>query len=236
MSDTPEPVKTVVVKVKKKGAPAYMVSFGDMMTLILCFFILLVSMAKERNFGLLARGVGSFIIAVESHGLTGILSGEEEERIFDNVRRRFNLPPEQDPERRTDHVSASRNEILQAERLEKIEPFHSILQPQVALFAADSAALDEKARAYLDRLAMTLRPERGQVLLLDGHAFDAAERFQYDNPWLAYARAAAVREYLVDEHGFRPGRVQARGFLEETIHGGNATRAVDARLITPADK
>ena len=27
----PKP-KTIVVKVKKKGAPAYMVSFGDMMT------------------------------------------------------------------------------------------------------------------------------------------------------------------------------------------------------------
>ena len=31
---------------KKAGPPAYMVSFGDMMTLILTFFILLVSMAK----------------------------------------------------------------------------------------------------------------------------------------------------------------------------------------------
>ena len=45
----PKP-KTVIVKVKKKGAPSYMVSFGDMMTLILTFFILLVSMAKDQDF------------------------------------------------------------------------------------------------------------------------------------------------------------------------------------------
>ena len=30
---------------KKKGAPGWMVSFGDMMTLILTFFILLVSLS-----------------------------------------------------------------------------------------------------------------------------------------------------------------------------------------------
>ena len=41
--------KVLINKVKEKGAPAYLVSFGDMMTLILCFFILLVAMSKERN-------------------------------------------------------------------------------------------------------------------------------------------------------------------------------------------
>ena len=84
-------------KERKKGAPAYMVSFGDMMTLILCFFILLVSMAEEQNFGLLAKGVGSFIVAIESHGLNGIMSAHEKDEIFESVRRRFNLPPEEDP-------------------------------------------------------------------------------------------------------------------------------------------
>ena len=41
----------------KSGPPAYMVSFSDMMTLILTFFILLVSLSHEQSFGLLADGV-----------------------------------------------------------------------------------------------------------------------------------------------------------------------------------
>ena len=55
------------------GAPAWMISFGDMMTLILTFFILLVSMSKERQQGLVARGVGSFMIALRSFGTAGDL-------------------------------------------------------------------------------------------------------------------------------------------------------------------
>ena len=47
----------------KEGAPAWMVSFGDMMTLILTFFILLVSMSKTQQVGLVATGVGSFLLA-----------------------------------------------------------------------------------------------------------------------------------------------------------------------------
>ena len=45
---------------RKQGPPAYMVSFGDMMTLILTFFILLVSLSVDRKVGLMAKGLGSF--------------------------------------------------------------------------------------------------------------------------------------------------------------------------------
>jgi len=217
----------------KKGAPSYMVSFGDMMTLILCFFILLVSMAQEQNFGMLAKGVGSFIVAIESHGLTGTLSAEEKANIFANVRRRFNLPPESDPERREAHVTASQTELFRAESLEEMKPHHSLLQPQVALFEPDSAALNAQSRQYLDRLADSLRPDSGQILLLDGHALDAGAEFNGNNQWLAFTRAATVRSYLIESYSFRPERVQARGWLEETIREGKAVRTVDAQLVTP---
>ena len=146
-----EPIKviTVIKKVKTKGAPAYLVSFGDMMTLILCFFILLVAMAKERDSGLVARGIGSFVVQVKSMGLTGVLDGHEKQEIFDQMRRRFNLPPEDDPERRAVHEEAALSELVRAEDLEKLEPHDEVRQPKIAAFKPDSDFLDPTSKKYL---------------------------------------------------------------------------------------
>ena len=53
--------------------PSYMVSFGDMMTLMLTFFILLCTFARRREAGFIAAGIGSFRQAIKSFGLPGIL-------------------------------------------------------------------------------------------------------------------------------------------------------------------
>ncbi len=67
---------------KKKKAPdggpsnAYLVSFGDTMTALLAFFIVLNSLAKEQTGANLYAGTGSFVRAVNSFGFPGKLSTE----------------------------------------------------------------------------------------------------------------------------------------------------------------
>jgi len=90
----------------------------------------------------------------------------------------------------------------------------------------------EEVDAYIDRIAATLSPERGQILALEGHSQDAGERFAHDDHWLAFMRAMAVREYLIEVHEFPAHRVEARAWFTE-IQDDPATRSVDARLITP---
>ncbi len=226
-----EQVKIVDVIWRKKGAPNYMVSFGDMMTLILCFFILLVSMAKERKAGMMAKGIGSFVVTLKSHGLTGVLSGAEKQEIFNQVRRRFNLPPEADPERRADQSKASTKELLRAESLESLQPHREVRTPRVAAFRRSSYSLDAESKAYIDQLAPTLLPRRGQLLVLEGHADDTAAGMSTIQ--LAHERALAVRKYLLDEHDFPATRVEARLWFAETLTNGVNTRSVDARLVTP---
>ena len=225
--------KKAAAEPKSGGAPLWMVSFGDMMTLILTFFILLVSMAEEQQKGLLAKGVGSFLVALKSFGLPGAMGETEKLQIFNNVRMKFNLPPEEDPERREEHALASDVELLRADIAKLLRPHQQLHQPAVAQFELDSAQLTSEGRAYLDLLAPTLRPGHGQLLLLEGHAVDAGEAFRGDNHWLAFERARAVRDYFVREHGFRPGRVDARAWLDELSPTGVGTRMVDARLVTP---
>lgn len=217
----------------KLGVPPWLVSFGDMMTLILTFFILLVSLASRQDAGLVADGVGSFMVALNSRGLDRAMPDAEKLAIFNEYRRRFNLPPEKSLERRPkDLDDASDFELVKAQLAKALEPHDELTQPTIAVFAPDSDALTKAAKDYLDRMADTLRPGLGQILSLEGHALDAGGSTR-EHVGLAVARAVAVRDYLVREHGFAPGRVEARGWLVEIDAAGPGTRAVDARLVTP---
>lgn len=222
----PKP-KTIVVKVKKKGAPAYMVSFGDMMTLILCFFILLVSMAKDQDYGLMAKGIGSFVMSVRTMGLTGILDSSEKERIFDEMRRRFNLPPEPDPERLASHDEASAQELTRAELVEAMQPRPERTIAQVAVFEAGSATPLNASRAYLRELEDVLRPHSGEVLVLEGHALESGR----PDALLAQQRAETVRDLLIHDHGFAADRIEVRTWFDEPDLQGKEVRSVDARLV-----
>ena len=225
MSGATEPVrtKTVIIKVKKKGAPAYMVSFGDMMTLILCFFILLVSMSNERSYGMMAKGLGSFVISIKSMGLSGIMDANEKQAIFDETRRRFNLPPEDDPERRTDMERASTQEMLRAETLDALKPRPQRGRPSIE-YKLKTTTLE-----YLDKLAVSLRPGKDELLVLEGHAMDSGT----PDRQLAQRRARAVRDHLIQEHDFDARRIEVRAWYGEIDAQGLHPRSVDARLILP---
>ncbi len=216
---------------QRQGPPSYMVSFGDMMTLVLTFFILLVSLSKEQNFGLLASGLGSFVVAIQSHGLDGLMSASEQQEVFEHTRRRFNLPPLETAQV-VEHDSASLSELLRASAAKGLEPHDEIGYPRVALFDEGEAMLSAEARRYLDRLAPSLQPQHGQVLLLEGHAHASERRAGADSVSLAFRRAQQVATYLIEQHGLHPDRLGARAWHEEIGSSGSATRAVDARLVT----
>ncbi len=209
----------------KSGPPAYMVSFSDMMTLILTFFILLVSLSHEQSFGLLADGVGSFRVALESHGVNGLLEDADRKAIFENQRRRFNLPPRAANAAQILPEDASEFELLRAEAVEALLPHDELSFPALSSFDDDSAELSTAAKRYTATLADSLRPARGQLLVLEGHS-------PVSNRLLAWRRADALRSHLISKYGFDPNRVEARAWMTELE--GAAVNTVDARLITPA--
>jgi len=58
------------------ASKAYLVSFGDTMTTLLAFFIVLCSLADEQSGANLHSGTGSFVNALDSFGMPGTFSGE----------------------------------------------------------------------------------------------------------------------------------------------------------------
>ena len=71
---------------KKKAPPskpskAYLVSFGDTMTALLAFFIVLNSFAKDQTGANMYSGTGSFINAMSSIGLPGDYPGDRTSQV-----------------------------------------------------------------------------------------------------------------------------------------------------------
>jgi len=61
---------------------AYLVSFGDTMTTLLAFFIVLCSMAQDQTGANLHSGTGSFVRALDSFGMPGQYAGDRSDRAF----------------------------------------------------------------------------------------------------------------------------------------------------------
>lgn len=61
---------------------AYLVSFGDTMTALLAFFIVLNSLAKEQTGANMHSGTGSFVNAFSAAGQPGHLSGERSSDVI----------------------------------------------------------------------------------------------------------------------------------------------------------
>ena len=214
------------------GTPPWLISFGDMMTLFLCFFIMLVTMAKTQDAGMMAKGLGPFVASLEMTGDDGAMRGSEVAAAINRYRTRFGLDPLSEEELLTGHESPK--DAGEIEKLVRSAMRSSLVSPHplIARFSETSYELSEDARHYLDLLADSLRPGQGQVLVLEGHADDGDDA--YDNGLLALRRARAVSEYFIEEHGFVSVRVEPRAWPRETKKG-SSSRAVDALLVQPVE-
>ena len=73
---------------RKKKAPdsgpskAYLLSFGDTMTALCAFFIVLNSLAKEQTGANLHAGTGSFVRSLKSFGMPGVAPGDYSARAL----------------------------------------------------------------------------------------------------------------------------------------------------------
>jgi chemotaxis protein MotB len=180
----------------KRAVPAYMTSFADMMTLMLTFFILLVAFAQEQRAELVAAGTGSFINALDSLGLPGLLPGGRRAIEMGAVSPNFAVPAR--------HVSLAADGKPLNEDLLRPPPdrlrrstieYHLRREGAVALstsvaFAPTTADLTPASRQALDRVA-ELAQRNLSYVGVEAHVPGPGDGWA-----LSAQRAAAVARHL----------------------------------------
>ncbi len=185
------------------AVPLWVITFSDMVTLLLTFFVLLVSLGHVRDDSLFDNGQElsstSFLIQVK----TGF--GFRKEPDFKNVKFKHAINvPDSNAEGRT--IDAKQEEIQRA--LRNIHRFVKTTPSQMAVksthfsavnvhFSPGEAALDDSARQSLNEFCLLLQQtaDAGPIrLYVLGLANDQVEEKEQ---WLLSAkRAAVVAEFL----------------------------------------
>ena len=237
----------------KKGAPAYMNTYGDMMTLLLTFFVLLFSMSNVDN--------AKFKAFIESFsGSSGILNGGEvilnEQGMLGNGVQQFPSNKQitesgdyEDYEKNKELNSIKENleEFIDDEKLqEKVGVEHTgdaiiIRFDDILLFETGKATLRPAAKEVLQTIGQGLLKyiDQGYRVSLEGHTDNIPiSTPQFPSNWeLSAARAIAVAKYFIEDMHFSPETISAEGYGEyrpiasnDTPEGRLANRRVELKL------
>lgn len=234
------------------GAPAWMATFGDLMNLLLCFFVLLFSMSSvdAQKFELIAasfsetfsifsggaKSIGDGILI--SNGVSQLNEldtyissmGKAEEGEMENK----NALDEVEAEKlkRSEQLAEKVTEALQeADMLQNVEvEFNSqyveLTLKGAFLFDSGSAQLKEDALPVLDQVGRILEKYSESIIEIEGHTDNVpvSKGHRYaDNNELSSARALSVFNYFMDTTALDPSVMKHSGRGEYVPVADNAT-------------
>lgn len=179
--------------------PAWVVTFGDMMSLLLCFFILLAAFSelkKEREFVKVLEKIR------EAFGETGGISHAPTEIDWTNstLVPRIQLNKNKE-DKQTEAPTPEKNMEGKQDRSDTIRPGNKFAIGGSLIFDPGSAELTAQVKARLRHVAPEIRGKRN-IVEIRGHAAGLEDRvpdLTYTD--LSYMRARAVMEFLVEECG-----------------------------------
>lgn len=201
-----------------KCLPGWLVAFGDLMSLLLCFFVLLLSMSS-MDAKKISEAIGSLA------GAMSVLEGGTKTEISQR-RIQESVPIEQRDEtteivNRVQQAVADANEMMEkghgpAVSIEESQDGFVIQLPASLLFKPGSATIEnEDALLFLKRIALIVDQLPNDVdVSVQGHTDDQmpGKNSPFKDNWeLSTGRALSVlQELLLD--GVEPNRIHAAGF------------------------
>lgn len=200
--------KFVMEEEEELSAPFWMTTFSDMVTLLLTFFVLIVSMSEVE--------VKKFQEALSYfQGSVGVLS---QSTPISTMQRQ--IVASQDAAQAAQYESLIEQLALQnlgdKVQVNLTEKGVHVIITDSVMFRSGEAELIEPSRTVLRLLAL-LVDERVQAIVVEGHTDDQPiSTARFPSNWeLSAARAASVVRFLLEQEGaVDPARYVALGFGE----------------------
>lgn len=214
------------------GAPAWMTTYGDMMTLLMTFFVLIVSFSTMQEAGFKAA-IGSL------QGALGILSDTAGEAVIGQIVQPVNVYAflANRPRQTTGRISKDLNFLadVKGAYIKYDERGMHIVLPAEVLFDSGSAMLSSSANDILRRVGAFLYENNAQFII-EGHTDNRPVNspFFASNWELSAARATAVMKFFNEKCGLPYDRMSMAGYAEyhpvasnDTAEGRRKNRRVE---------
>lgn len=210
--------------------PGWLAAFGDLMSLLLCFFVLLLSMSS-MDAKKISEAIGSL-----SGAMSVLEGGIKTEISKERIQESTPIESQSETSQQVNKVTQAlidANEMMEkghgpAISMEEAQDGFVIELPSALLFKAGSAEIyNEDALLFLKRIALIIDEMPNSIKVsVQGHTdnLPPSKNSLYKDNWeLSSARAISVlQELLLD--GVDPKRISASGYAEFTPKATNATK------------
>jgi len=224
------------------GAPAYMTTYGDMMTLLLCFFVVLFSFSEidKRKFEHLSAafksGLGLFEGARKFFPRQGLV-----QKLPRLKRRKKKLKKHKELQIVQKIVKKLKKEIqMEQVQVKAGDLGIEITIQETPLFPLGEARLLPSAKKLLDKIAEILKSKdlEKREILIKGHTDKLPiHTWKYPSNWeLSVMRAVNVLRYFEEKSKIPSNRLAAMGYGEHRPLPGTENLPLKAGVGIPRNR
>ncbi len=198
----------------KRGAPAYMLTYGDMTTLLLTFFVMLLTMAKfePTRFAMTVQSLQGAFGVLESFPTIAVMPIVRIPKFGDaDQRRKQSLEDAQNLQEKLKEQSMD-----DAVKVNVTESGIAVMLIDPATFSTGSDKLGAKSINAIKEVSNVLKKYPDAQVRVEGHTDDVPIRSsRFPSNWeLSAARALAVVKVMAKFSNMDPGRLSAVGYGE----------------------
>lgn len=221
------------------GAPAWMATFGDLMNLLLCFFVLLFAMSSvdEEKFQQVSQSFSQSNSVIEGsispeQIIGGSLSQVENlDQYFQEEDGSTSDPNSQNSQeqkkqeelknlQQSEQMSNEIEDYIESSRLtDKVSIDYNSQYVQIALsgallFDSGQETFKKEAEPVMNKIGDLLSRYKNSIIEIEGHSDNVpinSPKFK-NNLYLSAARAITVYQYLTEEKNLKPENLKASGY------------------------